>query len=173
MQKISSPEPGEFAPYYQRYIDLVRGETLSALATQHGATHRLLASLDEARAMHRYASGKWTVKGVLGHITDSERVFAYRALCIARSDVTPLPGFDENAWASEAGFDARPISDLVSEFAAVRAATLALFHGLSDDTATRVGTANDQRISVRALAAIIAGHEVHHVGVLRERYALG
>ncbi|HYE58379.1 MAG TPA: DinB family protein, partial [Rhodothermales bacterium] len=133
----------------------------------------LLRSLDEERARHRYAPGKWSVKEVLGHVTDAERIFAYRLLCIARGDQTSFPGFDENAYVPNSGADDRSMDDLLDEFAAVRRATLALLRGLPDAAMTRIGTANGQLVSVRALPFILAGHAQHHLNVLRERYGVG
>jgi len=122
--------------------------------------------------MHRYAPGKWSVKEVVGHVTDAERVFGYRALRIARADTTPMPGFDENAWVPAANFDRRSMPELVAGYQAVRAATVALFSSFDEEALTRRGTANDQEVSVRALAHIMAGHELHHMTILRERYGL-
>jgi len=112
------------------------------------------------------------VKEVVGHMIDGERVFSYRALRVARADTTPLPGFDENAWVPAAHFDRRPMPDLVADYQTVRAATVALFSSFEEEALVRMGTANDQPISVRALAHMIAGHELHHVAILRERYGL-
>ncbi len=170
--RILPPEPGEYAPYYQKYVDQVSDDIVGRLESQHASTHALLEHLTEQQAMHRYAPGKWSVKEVIGHLIDAERVFAYRALRFARADATELPGFDENAWVPEGRFDARSIGDLAAEFAAVRAATLALYHGLPESTHTRRGVANGNPMSVRALAMIIAGHEAHHVALLRERYGV-
>lgn len=170
---IRKAEPGEYAPYYQKYVDLVGADVLGQLESQHASTHALLERLDEQKALHRYAPGKWSVKEVIGHIADGERVFAYRALRFARADETPLPGFDENTWVPEGLFDARPVAELAAELATVRAASLALFHGLPANTHLRRGRANDNPVTVRALATIIAGHEAHHVAILRERYGVG
>lgn len=170
--RILAPEPGEYAPYYQKYVDKVSDDILGRLESQHASTHALLERLTEQQAMFRYAPGKWSVKEVVGHLIDAERVFAYRALRFARADATELPGFDENAWVPEGRFDTRSIADLAAEFAAVRAATLALFHGLPESTHTRRGVANGNPMSVRALAMIMAGHEAHHVALLRERYGV-
>ncbi len=123
--------------------------------------------------MHRYAPGKWSVKQVVGHLCDGERVFAYRALRFARADRTPLPGFDETLWVPEGNFDARPIDDLALEYRAVRSASIALFASLAPEALARIGVANDTPMSVRALAWTIAGHELHHRGLLIERYGLG
>lgn len=172
MVLIPKPEPDEYAPYYGRYIQLVGDDAISAMRAQSAGTPRLLSGVTEAQAMFRYEKGKWCVKEVLGHVMDAERVFAYRALTFAREDRTPLPGFDENKWAPAARYDRRPLKDIVAEYGAVRAATLALFQSLEEPALTRRGTASGYEMSVRALAHVIAGHELHHVTVLKERYGL-
>ena len=150
---IERPAAGEFAPYYGKYIEKVEGgDVLPRLVSQIERTWKLLSAVDESRAGYRYAPGKWSIKQVVGHLSDGERVFAYRALRFARADVTPLPGFDENQFAEHGAFDNRPIEDLVLEFRAVRSATIALFASLSDEALRRRGTANDQPVTVRALA---------------------
>jgi hypothetical protein len=170
---ITRPGAGENLPYYDRYIALVPGDdALPALRTQLGETLRLVAGLDDPAALHRYAPGKWSIKQVVGHLSDGERVFAYRALRIARGDATPLAGFDENVYAESGRFDERPIADLCAEYRAVREATVFLFAGLDPDRLARSGTANGAAISVRALGWIIAGHELHHRRLLIERYGL-
>ena len=174
LSTIGRPGPGEYAEWYAPYLAaLGDADPLEALVAQGDEWRALLAGLDDAGARQRYAPGKWSVKEVLGHVCDAERVFSYRALRIARSDETPLAGFDENAWVPVAGFDARPLAELAAEREAVRAATLALFRGLDRDAWTRAGSANGQRVTVRALLFICAGHERHHQRVLRERYGLG
>jgi hypothetical protein len=171
---ISRPAPDEYFEYYGKYIEMVPGDDATpALRDQIGETVRLLKPLDEQKALHRYAPGKWSVKEVVGHLSDSERVFAYRALRMGRGDATPLPGYDENAFVPAGRFDARPLADIVHEFELVRAASIALFRGLDDEALLRRGTANDKRISVRALAWITAGHELHHRRLLIERYGVG
>jgi len=170
--RIPKPGAGEHDPYYSKYIQLVGDDALAALRAGSASTPRLLSGVSEPQALHRYAPGKWSVKEVLGHVTDSERVFAYRALRIARGDGTPLPGFDENVWVPEGRFDRRALPELVAEYSAVRAATLALLRSLDSEWLVRRGTANGQEVSVRALAHIMAGHELHHVKLLRERYRL-
>jgi hypothetical protein len=168
------PEPGEYAPYFERYISKVPdGDILTLLASQIGDTTRLLAGLSDQQARRRYAPGKWSVKEVVGHLADTERVLSYRALRFARGDTTPLPGFDENVLVANAGFDARPLADLLAEFDLVRRATLALFRSLDAEAARRRGVANENTVSVRALAYIIAGHERHHREILVERYLGG
>ena len=170
---ISRPAADEYAPYYGKYLSLVQDDDgLQALSTQIEATASLLARVDEQRATHRYAPGKWSIKQVVGHLADAERVFAYRALRFARADQTPLPGFEQNDYAAHGDFDARRLADLVLELRAVRAASIALFGSFSPETALRRGTANDTSMSVRALVWTIAGHELHHRGLLMERYGL-
>ena len=172
--RIFRPQPDEYAPYYARYIELVPGDdALPALRSQIEGTLQLLSGLSDAAALRRYEPGKWTIKQVVGHVCDGERVFSYRALRIARGDQTPLPGFDENAYAARADSDARPIAHLCHEFGAVRAATLALFDSLGAEALARRGTASNAAVSTRALAWMIAGHELHHVKILRERYGIG
>lgn len=172
-QPIPRPQPGEFNPYFSRYIDQVSGDdAIAALGRQIEETLALLRPLDETRALHRYAEGKWSVKEVVGHLMDGERVFGCRALWFARKDTTPLPGFDENTWVPAGRFDRLPLADLLDEFAAVRAATIRMFRHFEPDALTNIGTANNSPASARALAWIIAGHEVHHRGILVERYGL-
>ena len=177
---VAIPRPGadEYAPYYGKYIDLVpeasgEGALAELLERQIEETRSALGGLPDARALHRYAAGKWSIKEVVGHVTDAERVFAYRALWIARADPTPLAGFDENAFVPPGRFDARTLSDLLGELAAVRRATVALLRGLPADAVARRGTASGKPVSVRALAYIIAGHERHHLRILKERYLAG
>ncbi len=170
---ISRPNPDEHIPYYGRYIALVPdGDFVSQLGSEIGNTIGLLRRAPADRADFAYAPGKWTVKEVVGHMTDVERVMGFRALWFARNDAQPLPGFDENAWVPSGGFAGRSLSDLTDEFQAVRSATLSLARGLDPSSLTRRGTANGAEISVRALLYIIAGHERHHVGLLKERYSL-
>ena len=169
---VGHPEAGEFAPFYAGYVQLVPEEPVAALEAQARKTQALLAGVSDAQAGHRYAEGKWTVRDVVGHMGDAERVMSYRAMRIARGDATPLHGFDENAYVAVAGADRRPIAELAAELAAVRNATLALFRGLDAEAWRRRGAANGNPVSVRALAHIIAGHERHHVEILRTRYGI-
>ena len=173
MTAVAIPRPAavEYAPYYGKYIDKVpEGDLLRTLEGQARETQALLAGLSEARALHRYAPGKWSIKEVIGHVSDAERVFSYRALRFARADATVLPGFDENAWVPAGNFDGRSLKELAAELDAVRRSTIALFRGLDAAALARRGTASDNAVSVRAIAWIIAGHERHHVGLLHERY---
>ena len=165
------PEVGEHHPYYTKYIDLVpEPDAIAALEGQLADMTPLLERITEEKGAHRYAPEKWTVKSVLQHLIDGERVFAYRALRAARADQTPLPGFDENTFAEMAGAESRPVKSLVEEMKALRRANLAMFAGLEEAAWQRRVKANDAEVSVRALAFIIAGHARHHVKLLRERY---
>jgi uncharacterized damage-inducible protein DinB len=170
---LERPKADEHVEYYARYIVQVPGDdVLAVLKSQIEDTTRLLRGLSESQAMYRYAHGKWSIKQVVGHMSDVERVFAYRMMCIARGDSTSLPGFDENAYAERAESDARSLTSLLNEFRAVRAATIPLVESLDPETGTRRGSANNNPITPRALAWIIAGHEIHHYGLLKERYGL-
>lgn len=165
------PAPNEHAEYYGRYIKLVPdGDVVARMERQIADTVALLDRFGEARAGHRYAPDKWSVREVVGHLADAERMFAYRGLAFARGEKQPLPGFDENAYTVAGRFDARTLADMSAEFQRVRAATVALFRGFDDTAWNGSGVANKNPISVRAIAWIIAGHELHHVALFRERY---
>ncbi len=167
------PAPAEFAPYYGPYVEAVPdGDITRTLAQQGEVFLARLKTVNEDRAAFAYAQGKWTVKEVIGHITDTERIFTYRILRIARGDATPLAAFDENAYAAECGANARPLDSLLGEFAAVRGATLALLRWLPEAAWARRGTASGKEISVRGLAWISAGHAMHHERILTERYGI-
>ena len=168
---IPRPQADEHAEYYGRYISQVPdGDLISMLREQIMETVGLLGGLSPEQADYAYAPGKWTIKEVIGHLSDAERVFQYRALTFARSPGTALPGFDENAWVPAGNFGARTLDDLLEEFQVVRAATVQLARQLDEETLTQRGSANGNDISVRALLYIIAGHERHHAALLRERY---
>jgi uncharacterized damage-inducible protein DinB len=170
---IPKPGEGEHIEYYLKYINLVPGDDARpALTRQVGETLRLLEGVTEAQGLHRYATGKWSAKEVIGHITDCERVFAYRALRFGRGDEAPLAGFDENQYVPQANSDLRTMASLKAELSAVRAATLSLAESFDESALVRRGVANNHPVSVRALMWIIAGHELHHVALLRERYGL-
>jgi hypothetical protein len=169
--RATRPAADEFAPYYGTYINKVGdGDIVASLKSQIGTTLSFLRAIPESRSGHRYAPDKWSIRQVVGHLSDAERVFAYRALRFARGDETPLPGFDENEFMKRSRLDDRPYASLVDEFAAVRAASIALLDGLFPEEWARHGSASGKDVSVRALAWIMAGHELHHVGVLKERY---
>jgi len=170
------PGAGEYAPYYEKYVSRVpEGDVVEVLARQAGEAAAFLRAVPAERGDHRYEPGKWSVKEVVGHVSDAERIFAYRALRIARGDQTPLPGFDENEYARVAGpgFSARTMESLVSEWEDVRRATLSLLHSLDEEALARTGTASEVTVSVRALAFILFGHMDHHLAILRERYLGG
>jgi uncharacterized damage-inducible protein DinB len=165
------PAQDEYAPYYGGYVALVpAGDIVAILATQLDDTLALLRELSDDQALHRYEPGKWSIKEVIGHVIDAERIFGCRALRFARGDTAPLPGFAENAYVPAGAFDGRPLASLLAELAAVRRATVALLAGLPADAWARGGTASNSRVSVRGLAWIIAGHELHHRDILAARY---
>jgi hypothetical protein len=171
--KASATKPGksEFLPYYDRYIGLVPdGDVISTLTTQMAETQALLRALPASVATYRYAPDKWSVNEVVGHMIDSERIFASRALRFARNDATPLPGFEQDDYVRNSSFDAFPLSEVASELDAVRQSTLFLFRHMDEQSWTRRGIANNAEVSVRALAYIIAGHELHHCEIIRTRY---
>jgi uncharacterized damage-inducible protein DinB len=171
-QILSHPGAGEYAPYYNTYIAPVAGQNaLETLVTQLDALDPL-RSLDDAQALHRYAPDKWSVKEVVGHITDAERIFACRMLRIARGDKTPLPGFDQQPYDEAANSNRLPIGVLVDTFRATRAATIALANEIDGDAWLRTGTASGFTVSARALAYIITGHATHHISILRDRYEM-
>ncbi len=165
------PRAEDLPDFYARYVERVPdGDLLEILESQIAETLALFEEQSDSQARFRYATGKWSIKEVIGHLIDTERVFAYRALRFARGDDTPLPGFDQDAYVAAARFDDRPLPELLDEFRTVRSASLALFRSF-DETAWRArGTASARPISVRAIAYIVAGHERHHVALLREKY---
>jgi uncharacterized damage-inducible protein DinB len=166
------PDESEYPPYAAKYVNLVVGDDiLPILSAQLEQTMALLKPVDERRASEFvYASGKWTIKQVLGHMGDTERVFAYRALSVARNDPTPLPGFEQDDWVTGGAFAERTLSSLLEEFRAARQATVALFQNLPQQAWMLRGSANKYPVTVRGLAFLCAGHEAHHVKILREKY---
>ena len=158
-------------PYWNRYIDLVeQADVAAALKAQERELAESFDAIGEERSTFRYAAGKWSIKQLVNHVADTERIFGYRALSIARGDTRSLPGFDEQLFAANADSDRRAFHEIAGEMLSVRRSTIALFDGLSAAAWDRVGTANDNRISVRSLAYVTAGHARHHLNVLRERY---
>ena len=169
--RVSRPAPSEFAPYYGTYINKVGdGDVLDILARQIDQTVSELSRVSEKDSLYRYAPGKWSIREVVGHLADTERIFVYRGLCFARGETQSLPGFDENAFVAHARFDDRPLGDHLKEFAAIRQASLHFFRGLNAEEWMRKGMANNNPYTVRTIPYIVAGHETHHLGVLRERY---
>jgi hypothetical protein len=171
---VTTPRPGaeEYAPAFADYVSRIADDEdiVAVLASQIDQFLARLHAIPELRGEYRYAPGKWSLKEVIGHLSDTERVFAYRALRIGRGDTTPLPSFDDQAYVAEVLAGERTVADLAAEWGHVRRATLALFAHLPAAAWQRRGTASDQPISVRALAYIIAGHVRHHVEVLEARY---
>jgi uncharacterized damage-inducible protein DinB len=174
VNQTERPYADEYDPYYAAYIDRVQEtDVIAALRQQQAETEATLVSLSDEIASLRYAANKWSVKEVVGHLCDTERVFAYRALCIARGEDQSLPGMDQDVYVAGAKFDLRTIDSLAEELAAIRSATIALFENLDQQGWKRSGIANEVSISVRAIAFIIAGHESHHMWILREKYGVG
>ncbi len=168
---IARPDPTEYAPYFGAYIAQVpQGDVLDLLARQIDHTRALLSDIRESDANFRYAERKWSIKEVIGHLADTERIFVYRALCFARQEPAPLPGFDENEYVRCANFGSRSLADLLAELRTVRAATISFFSSLDAEELGRRGVANQREYTVRSIAYIIAGHERHHGSILRDRY---
>lgn len=170
---ITRPAPSEYNSYYGRYLEsLGAADPLDALERGEREAHDLLSPLGEDQARFRYAPGKWSVKEMVVHVLDTERIFAYRLLRIARGDATPIPGFEQDEYARASEADQRPMADILAEYRAVRAATLQLAGSLSDEALARQGTASGYPVTARALIYIMAGHEQHHLRLLREKYGV-
>ena len=168
---IARPQVGEYAQYYDRYIALVGSEDiLGVLDEQRRETMKLLCGRDEEDGNFRYAPDKWSAKEVWGHVCDTERVFSYRALRISRADQTPMEGFEQDDYVRNGPFAKIPFSEIIEDYIAVRRATLSLLRNLDEAAWMRRGVANKNEVSVRALAYIIAGHELHHRAILQEKY---
>ena len=172
MRSIAKPQEGEFPPYADMYIRLMPddGLLLKHLRDNFIAMKQLILSLPEEKLNYRYAQNKWTIKEILVHIIDDERIYAYRALRFARDDKTELPGFDQDDYALSSRANERSIENIFEEYEAVRNATIALFNGLPEDSFMRMGVANRNKATVRALAYHIAGHELHHTNIIKEKY---
>ena len=169
---IDRPHAAEFNEYYARYINKVSAAGPMALLNDQVAHFERLRALPEREAAYRYAEGKWSVKEVIGHMADTERMFSYRLLHIARGDTAPLPGMDEKIWSAVAPHANRPISDVADEMIAVRHATVALVNSIDADAVARTGVASTFPVSTPALCWILPGHAEHHLDVLRERYGI-
>ncbi|HEX7150448.1 MAG TPA: DinB family protein [Thermoanaerobaculia bacterium] len=167
------PSPDEYHPAFGTYMTLApEDDVLEALAEQSATTQRILSALDDDKSLHRYAEGKWSVREVFGHLIDSERILGYRALAIARGEQENLPAFEEEDYVRNASFDAWPVGALAESYALVRKTTILFYRNLSEEAWLRRGTANNNPITVRALAWGILGHERHHLGVLRDKYGV-
>jgi uncharacterized damage-inducible protein DinB len=165
------PEKNEYAAYYETYVSLVEEtDILSVMENQLSEVRDLLAGISEEKSNFRYGEGKWSIKELLGHLIDGERIFAYRALRVARADKTPMEGFEQDGYIENGNFSSRTFADLRREFSLLHQADVIFFKNLNDDAWLRVGTANETAVSVRALAYIMVGHIRHHTNILRERY---
>lgn len=173
--RVAAPQESEFAPFYNTYISLVRNsnDIMATLRQQPEQIKAMFSALSDEQANYSYAPGKWTIKQLLGHMIDTERVFAYRVLRIARNDSTPLEGFEQDDYVHYGPHARSRMADLVEEFDVVRKGSICLFRELSIEAWDRQGTANNNKVSVRALAYIIAGHVAHHVGVVQQKYLPG
>lgn len=170
--KILKPQEGEYNPYANMYIKLLPndGHLIKHLANNFNKTKSFIVSIPRKQLEYRYAPGKWTIKEILVHIIDDERIYAYRALRIARNDKTPLPGFEQDHYVPYSNANARKLHDIFEEFDAVRQATISLFKSFDEASFLRMGYANGHKVSVRALAYHLAGHELHHMNIIKERY---
>lgn len=168
---MTPPQTTEYAPFYKGYIALIgQDDVLEKLSSNRKKTYYFFLSLPEEKADFAYAEGKWSVKEVLGHIIDTERIMCYRLLRFSRGDYHPLAGFNENFYSSKSNHTKRTLEDLADEFSALRKANLYLYQNLSPEQLKRKGTASNATVSVKALLYIIAGHELHHLKIIRERY---
>jgi hypothetical protein len=167
----SRPDASEYASFFHRYVELVPdGDVVELLRADGRELVETIRRIPSGRAGHRYGPDKWTIRQVIGHLIDAERIFTYRALRVARGDRTPLAPFDENAYVRTAGSDARTLTELARELEVVREASALLFESLPEDAWTLSGIASDREVSLRALAYITDGHARHHLRILRERY---
>ncbi|PLS03129.1 DinB family protein [Neobacillus cucumis] len=168
---VQRPKASEFPEYYVPYVNLVpEGDLLEILKEQLEKTTELFESLSEENALHRYDPGKWSIKEVLGHMTDTERIMSYRLLRVGRGDQTPLAGFNENDYIAESNFDELSNKQLLEDFTAVRKATSTLINNMPKQAWEKIGIANNSETTTRALAYIIAGHAIHHLKIINERY---
>jgi hypothetical protein len=170
----SRPDTTEYAPFFHNYISSVpEGDVLTLLRESGRKIVDTLAAVPESRGGFRYGEGKWSIREVVGHLSDAERVFSYRAMRIARGDATPLPPFDENTYVPNSGAEARTLANLITEFAVTRESTALLLESLPADAWVRRGIVSEREISVRAIAYVLVGHPMHHLRILRERYEIG
>ncbi len=168
---MNRPNKTEYAAYYETYVSLVQeSDIVSAMRNQADELREIFSQMSDEKGLYRYAEGKWTIKELLGHLIDGERVFAYRALRFARADKTELPGFDQDPYIENANFNDVKLSDLLEEMLSLRNANILFFNNLSNEAWSRTGVASDNEISVRAIAFIMVGHIRHHVKILKEKY---
>lgn len=165
------PSVEEYAPFYKRYIELApEGAILAHLAQQKDASLAWMEQVPTDKWDYRYEPNKWSLKEIWVHLMDTERVFTYRAMRISRKDATPLPGFDHNGFVPNSGASARSVASIHQEYDLLRQSTIQLFNNFSDEMWAQLGNASDHPISVRALAYLVAGHELHHINIMEERY---
>ncbi|WP_445666382.1 DinB family protein [Fodinibius sp. AD559] len=165
------PEPDEYGDFYEGYINLVeQPNVIQSLIQQGQKVYTLIQQLTDEEANYRYADDKWSVKEIIGHLIDTERIMAYRALCISRGEETALPGYDHESYVQKGNFDQRSLQSLSTEYDALRNANISMFNSFSKEQMLHKGTANEVSVSVRALAFIISGHEKHHLNILEEKY---
>ena len=170
---MNRPETNEFAPYYNTYISLIDGDNvLPVLEAQPAEVRALFSDVPEEKGTFAYEPGKWTIKEMLSHLIDGERMFAYRILRISRGDKTPIEGFEQDGYIENSNANNRPFAELLEEFDLQRRSNMLLLNNLSDEDSRRMGNASDKAVSVRALTYIMAGHVKHHLLILRERYLL-
>jgi hypothetical protein len=168
---MNRPDKTEYDPYYEHYVSLVEDrDILDTLASQPTTLQDMFTAVPEDKGSFAYAEGKWSIKEVLGHLIDGERMFAYRMFRIARGDQTPIEGFEQDGYIENAHSNTRSFADLLEEFSLLRRANMIFLNNMAADAWSRIGTANNVQISVRALVYIMAGHIEHHLGILRERY---
>ena len=168
---MNRPETTEFAPYYNNYISLIEGnEAMSVLEAQSAEMRSMFSDVAEEKGTFAYAEGKWTIKELLSHLIDGERMFAYRVLRISRGDKTPIEGFEQDGYIENSNANNRSFAELLDEFDLQRRSNLLLLNNISDEGSKRIGTASDNPVSVRALTYIMAGHVRHHIHILKERY---
>ena len=168
---MNRPSENEYAEYYERYVSLVeKADIVLEMQRQIASLESIFTGITEEKSLYAYAEGKWTIKELIGHLTDGERIFAYRALRISRGDKTPIEGFEQDGYIENSNFNSMKLADLVGELILSRKANLILFRNLTEDAWLRSGTASDAAVSVRALAYIMVGHIEHHLNILRERY---
>jgi hypothetical protein len=168
---VRRPQPDEYASFFEKYVSLIQsGDIVGTLEAQRVQMVQLLGARSEREGNFRYAPGKWSVKEIIGHLSDAERIFSYRALRIARGDETPLPGFEQDDYIVTGRFNDRTLADLAAEFLSVRMATITMVQSFTEEAWNRRGTASDHPVTVRAMAYVIAGHEMHHRKILDERY---
>jgi uncharacterized damage-inducible protein DinB len=173
MVTVPKPIPGQYQSYFEHYLSLVgNNNALQVLVDRATEAAQMLKAIPEDKHEYAYAEGKWTIKQVLGHVADSERIFGYRALCIARGEKASLPGFDENEFEAKANHNSRSLNNIVDEWLHIRQSNIILFSTFNDDDFNSVGMANGSPCSVAAIIYAIAGHELHHANILKERYGI-